>query len=290
MADDQHDPGAVDQPESAEQPVAAARLLAAGESWPGGAEPASEDPSQPDGGGAGDYHTSSLWRWSGASSLVGGLLFAVLGWMVVAGALAQSGDDALANARPDELVQILDSLDAENDQLEAERRQLVAELDSLTSGTRAEALEQARNREQSLEVLAGTTRVRGPGVRIVIRDSGGGILAADLLDAVQELRDAGAESIEVAERRVVVDTWFADEPVEQGSGVLISGDLRQAPYVVLAIGDPETLATAMEIPGGVADSLRAAGADISIERRDDVTINATVPLTTPEYAEPVDQP
>jgi uncharacterized protein YlxW (UPF0749 family) len=240
--------------------------------------------------GAEDYHTSSLWRWSGASSLVGGLLFAVLGWMVVAGALAQSGDDALANARPDELVQILDSLDAENDQLEAERRSLVAELDSLTSGTRTEALEQARSREQSLEVLAGTTRVRGPGVRIVIRDAGGGILAADLLDAVQELRDAGAESIEVAERRVVVDTWFADEPVEQGLGILISGDLRQAPFVVLAIGDPETLATAMEIPGGVADSLRAAGADISIERRDEVAINATVPLTTPEYAESVDQP
>ncbi len=236
----------------------------------------------------GDYHTSSLWRWSGLSSLVGGLLFAVLGWMIVAGAVAQSQDDAFANARPDELVQILDSLDAENDQLEAERRRLAGEVESLTSGSQAAAIEQARSREESLEVLAGTTRVRGPGIRMVIRDSGAGVLAADILDAVQELRDAGAESIEVAERRVIVDTWFADAQESIGPGILISGELRSSPYTVLAIGDPETLATAMEIPGGVADTLRTAGAEITIDQRETLTIETTVPLTTPEYAEPVE--
>lgn len=236
-----------------------------------------------------DYHTSSLWRWSGGASVVGGLLFAVLGWMIVAAAIAQSSDDALTSARPDELVQILDSLEVENDQLEVEKRRLAGEIESLTSGSRSQALAQSRARKESLEVLAGTTRVRGPGVRIVVRDGSGGVLAADLLDAVQELRDAGAEAIEVAERRVVVDTWFADPPVSQGTGILISGDLRSSPYEILAIGDPETLATAMEIPGGVADSLRTAGAEITIERREAVTIDSTVPLTTPEYAEPVEQ-
>jgi uncharacterized protein YlxW (UPF0749 family) len=113
--------------------------------------------------------------------------------------------------------------------------------------------------------------------------------AAEILDAVQELRDAGAESIEVSERRIVVSTWFADPPESTTSAVLVSGDLRPSPYTILAIGSPETLSTAMEIPGGVADSVRTAGATFEMEQREVVEITSTVPLTTPEYAEPVDQ-
>jgi uncharacterized protein YlxW (UPF0749 family) len=251
----------------------------------GPATAAIPNPDEPDG----DFHTTSLWRWSGPASVIGGALFAVLGWMFVAGVLAEGSDDALASARPDELVQILDSLDAENDRLEQEKRRLAAEIASLTSGSDAAALAQARSRKQSLEVLAGTTKVRGPGVRIVIRDPEGAVDAPQVLDAVQELRDAGAESIEVAERRVVVNTWFANPPEAGTAAVLVSGDLRPAPYTILAIGDPETLATAMEIPGGIADSVRTAGALFEMERRDVLEITSTVPLTTPEYAEPVDQ-
>ncbi len=235
-----------------------------------------------------DFHESSLFRWQGKSSVLAGAMFALLGLLLVAGVQAYGGADALANARPSDLVQILDSLDSENDRLEAEKARLRAELDSLTSGTDAEALAQARNRRDSLEVLAGTTAVSGPGVRIVIRDPGGGVGATDILDAVQELRDAGAESIEVAQRRVVVNTWFADPGEGQGPGILISGDLRSSPYTILAIGDPETLATAMEIPGGVADTVRTAGAEYSVDKREKVEITSTVPLVIPDYAEPVD--
>ena len=233
-----------------------------------------------------DYHESSLWRWRGPSSLVGGVLFALLGLLFIAGILAYGGDDALENARPTDLVQILDSLETENDRLEQEQRRLQSELTVLTSGESAAALAQAQDRLASLEILAGTTAVRGPGVRVDIRDVDGGIEAADLLDAVQELRDAGAESIEISGQRVVVNTWFAD-PGESG-GVLVSGTLVSSPYTILAIGDAETLATALQIPGGVADSARTAGADVAIDQRDSLDITATVPLIVPEYAEPVD--
>ena len=90
-------------------------------------------------------------------------------------------------------------------------------------------------------------------------------------------------------QRVVVNTWFADEDNSDGVGVLVSGTLVTSPYNILAIGDSETLATAMQIPGGVADSARTAGASISIDQRDSVDITATVPLSVPEYAEPVRQ-
>jgi uncharacterized protein YlxW (UPF0749 family) len=252
------------------------------------AGPAPDEASGPLPGVA--YHESFLWRWRGPSSLMGGAAFALLGLLLVAGALVFRGDDVLANARPADLVQILDSLESENDRLEAEQRALQAELDVLTDGTSAEALAKARERQESLEVLAGTTAVRGPGIRMVIRDPAGVISASDVLNAVQELRDAGAESIEVAQRRVVVDTWFADPPEGEDPGILISGDLRGSPYVFLAIGDPQTLATAMRIPGGLEGSVTTAGAEFILEARDTVDITATVPLTAPDYAEPVPAP
>ena len=41
-----------------------------------------------------------------------------------------------------------------------------------------------------------------------------------------------------------------------------------APYPVLAIGDPKTLDTALNIPGGVAAAIRNAGGDAHRQRAD----------------------
>jgi uncharacterized protein YlxW (UPF0749 family) len=229
---------------------------------------------------------SSLWRWRGPISLVGAALFAVLGLMLVLGEAVHGGDDSLQNARPADLVAILDSLEGDIDKLNAEKRLLEGELEALSSGTNKEALEKSQQRLESLQVLAGTTPVRGAGIQIVIADSQGGVEASDILDTIQELRDAGAESIEFADRRVVVDTWFADVPAQAGAGIVVSGDTRKSPYVIKAIGNPDTLSTAMEIPGGVADTMRTAGAAFSMETKDSLQINSTVPLDTPEYAQP----
>lgn len=232
--------------------------------------------------------SSSLWRWRGPVSLVGGVLFALLGLLLVLAGQAHGGDTALENARPADLVAILDSLEADIDRLESEKRQLNSELDTLTSGTSKEALARAEERLAALQVLAGTTPVRGPGVVIEVADPNGGVDATDILDAIQELRDAGAESIEINERRVVMNTWFAEPEPAGAGGVVVSGDVRTPPYTIKAIGNSDTLATAMEIPGGVADTMRTAGADFRLTASDSVEINSVVKAQTPEYAEPAE--
>lgn len=232
--------------------------------------------------------SSSLWGWRGPVSLAGGLLFALLGLMLVLAGQAHDGDSAMENARPADLVAILDSLEGDIARLEQEKLQLSSELDTLTSGTAKEALAKSQERLAALQILAGTTPVSGPGIEISIIDQAGGVDAADILEAVQELRDAGAESIEVAERRIVVNTWFADPSELQGPGITISGDVRQPPYVIKAIGNADTLATAMEIPGGVAATIRNAGAEFQIERLKALQIQSTVKAFVPRYAQPVD--
>ena len=72
-----------------------------------------------------------------------------------------------------------------------------------------------------------------------------------LLDIVQELRNAGAEVIQVGGVRVVASTFFDDE----GTTVYADNAPVERPLTILAIGDSATLSAAMSIPGGVVDSV-----------------------------------
>ncbi len=205
-----------------------------------------------------------------------GLLFLVLGLLVTLALVRQGDDEPWRNARTEDLVQILDDLGSRQERLDAESARLTALQSDLESGSTVEALAESKRKVAALEVLTGTTPVYGPGITITITDPDGAVDAALLLDAVQELRDAGAEAMQVGPVRVVVDTWFANGP----DGVLVSNEALTSPIRILAIGDPETMASAMNIPGGLADSVRTRGADFAASTAQALTISVTVSDTS----------
>jgi uncharacterized protein YlxW (UPF0749 family) len=140
-------------------------------------------------------------------------------------------------------------------------------------------VEEIRRRADGLAILAGTVPATGPGIVVTLRDpSGSAVDGALLLDTVQELRDAGAEAIQIGDQRVIVSTWFGEERGD----VVVSGVPVTTPVVVTAIGDPDTMATALEIPGGIADTVRTAGGDIDVATSDAVDVTATVPAPEPQ--------
>lgn len=202
-----------------------------------------------------------------------GLLFLTLGLLVTVAVFRQAGDEPWRNARTEDLVQILDDLGARQERLDTEAARLLALQADLERGSTSEALAESRRQVESLKVLTGTTPVFGPGVTIVISDPQGQVDSALVLDAVQELRDAGAESIQVGPSRVVVDTWFADG----ADGVTVSGSSLGSRIRIVAIGDPDTMIAAMSIPGGVSDSVRTRGADFAASAADSLSISVTVP-------------
>jgi len=222
---------------------------------------------------------------SSTTKAVIGALGALLGFGLVAAAGVQQDTAALATARPDELVSVLDELQTEQERLEDQKRQLEQDLAELESGSSDAAAAQAQQRADSLEILAGTVAAQGQGIRMTITDPAGKLEGADLVDAITELRDAGAEAIQIGSQRVVVNTWFGDGP--DGS-LLVSGVKVPAPYTVIAIGDAKTMATAMQIPGGVSDSVSTAGGTVDVSQEELVRVTATVPLSTPEYAAPAE--
>lgn len=211
--------------------------------------------------------TPSRGQWA-----VAALLF-VLGF-VLAVQVQTTSEDVLGSARTSDLVRILDDISAQRERLDAEESRLRANLSALVSGAdqaRA-ARESTRDRLQSLQVLAGTVPVHGPGVAVTISDPDGVLDSGDLLDAVQELRDSGAEAIAIDGARVVATTAIVDGP----DGIVVGDKVVSAPYEVTAIGEPATLEAGLSFPGGVVESVREAGASTTISQRETVVI-APVP-------------
>ena len=231
----------------------------------------------------------------GGRPLGGRLLVALLCGLVGFAATVQvrlTEAGPLERADRGDLVEILDGLSERTDRLQAEIAELEASRAQLESGVdrREAALDEATERLRTLAVLAGTAPATGPGVRLVISDLRGRLPAAVLLSAVQEVRDAGAEAIEVAgtdgeQVRIVTSSYFLDSP----TGVRVDGVALRPPYEVTAIGDPETLSTALGIPGGVLEEVDSNGGSAEVHAEDQVEVDALQLLRPPRYARPASQ-
>lgn len=188
--------------------------------------------------------------------------------------------EVLSSAREDELVLILDDLVKQTDSLEQELVKQRQVLESLQSGSSEQAREAAQRRLDQLIVLSGSAPVNGPGLQIRITGDLYSVSAFTLLDAIQELRDAGAVAIEINGNRVVSNTYFLDAP----DGIKISQKTIRSPYVVNVIGDPATLETALRIPGGIVETIQTADGVVAINKSTNINIDSVVTLEVPEYA------
>jgi uncharacterized protein YlxW (UPF0749 family) len=222
--------------------------------------------------------------------LVAGLLL-VLGFALAVQVRSTQKDSLLTSARQEDLVQILDELSNRSDRLRQEVTTLTDTKVRLSSGTGASeaALAEARRRTQLLGVIAGTVAATGPGVLVRITDPEVKMSASVLLDALEELRNAGAEAVQlegtgpggqITAVRVVAQTALSDS----STGIVVDGTALTAPYRFVVVGDPSTLAGAMAIPGGVEDAVRRQGGSTQVTRVNQVRVGALRALTAPRYA------
>ncbi|MEP6563283.1 MAG: DUF881 domain-containing protein [Nakamurella sp.] len=251
-----------------------------------GSEPGQTDPESADEelAGLSPAPVQERRRTTALNRVVVALLCGLLGFAVVLQVQRTASGDTLQTARPDDLVQILDGLQRREDDLNVEIAELQATLGRLqrSGASSAEALAEADRQAEALGILTGTVPATGPGINIVIEDPDRRIPPEVMLDAIQELRNAGAEAFQVGAVRVGVDSAFTGS----GGAITLDGVSLVAPYTVTAIGDPPTLAAALAIPGGVFDTVRRAGGTMNVEQSDSVTIDALRPSRTPVYARP----
>jgi uncharacterized protein YlxW (UPF0749 family) len=218
-----------------------------------------------------------------AAALIG-VLTLLLGFAFAVQVRAVGEDQEYAGAREEDLVRILDDLNAREERLRdqiADQRNALQDLNSSDSQS-ATALEEARARAEAIGILNGTIAAQGPGLVITIRDPDEAVRVSDVLDAIQELRGAGAETMQIDGVRVGVSTAITGTPGE----LMVDGRPITAPYEFVVIGEPASMQTALNIPGGVVQDLTRQGASVDIAPSDQVLVDALRPLDTPQYASP----
>ena len=204
-------------------------------------------------------------------AIVGFLLAAQLRTVQLTGAA-----DAASAARLETLQDLYNELTAERDGLAEQVSQLQGELalyrDEAASGQAgSEAL---RAEVDQLEITAGLTDVEGPGVTVILEDSSSANLTgdeadylihdSDLLSVINELRSAGAEAISLNGERLLATS----EVRCTGAVVTVNGRRYAAPYVIFAIGDPDTLYNAVTMRNGVVDVLSQWGITVKVTPSD----------------------
>ncbi|WP_306322627.1 MULTISPECIES: DUF881 domain-containing protein [unclassified Streptomyces] len=226
-----------------------------------------------------------LWppRASRAQLIMAVLLF-VLGLGLAIQVRSTSDNSALRGARQEDLVRILDELDDRTQRLEDEKQGLEDQRTELESSSNQanEARKQTAEKQKQLGILAGTVGAQGPGINMTVTDTKGAVEADMLLDAVQELRAAGAEAIQVNDVRVVANTYLTDG--SGGKGVSVDGHEISQPYRFKVIGKPQDLEPALNIPGGVVQTLEKEQATTVVSRSNKIIVDALRSAQRPDYA------
>ncbi|WP_329396969.1 DUF881 domain-containing protein [Streptomyces melanogenes] len=244
--------------------------------------PAPQEPSGPQLTGR-QRLAAGVWppRVTRAQLIVALLLF-VLGLGLAIQVRSTSDNSALRGARQEDLVRILDELDSRTKRLEDEKQRLEGQRTELetSSNQAAEARKQTLEKERQLGILAGTVAAQGPGITLTITDSKKAVEADKLLDTIQELRAAGAEAIQVNDVRVVANTYLSDAD----GGIEVDGRKVTAPYVFKVIGKPQDLEPALNIPGGVVQTLEKEQATATVVRSEKIVVDALRAAKRPDYA------
>ncbi|MCM0676538.1 DUF881 domain-containing protein [Micromonospora phytophila] len=233
---------------------------------------------------------SSRARVSSAGVMIA-VLLALLGFTLATQLKTTSTDPTVAATRQEDLVRILYDLNSREVRLRQDIATLEESQRQLRSGEqgRQAALEEATRRADELGILAGTLPATGPGLAVRFQAGEKPISASRVLDAVQELRGAGAEAMQIsggdrATVRVIASTYFLDG---EGGSLVVDGRRLTGPFTITVIGDPATMRTALNIPGGVVASVAGDGGTVIVEDREAAEVSALHAPIKLEHARPV---
>lgn len=171
--------------------------------------------------------------------------------------------DAVLKAKEkyDNLYEELEEMDA---QLEIER----------TNSTQNNAeLEELENSIKEGNKVLGLSEVTGEGIVITVNDSQSVSLSEwfldpnllivhdiDLINIVNELKNAGAEAISINGQRIITTSAIECD----GNVIKINGEKIAAPFEIKAIGLPEALNTVKRV-GGYLDYLEERFLEVTVE-------------------------
>ena len=207
----------------------------------------------------------------------------VLGLLVVAQLRINQAAPALAGVPSQDLTILVANLNTGNDQLREEILTLERELAQLRDDQlRGEtSLDQLHGDLDEVRAFAGLAPVVGRGVRVTVT---GPISGPSVEELLNELRNAGAEAIAVADVRIVPGVVVAGPP----AALTVEGVRLGDPFEVHAIGSPDTLVGSLTRTGGLVAQLVATEplAQLTVTPTDRTVVPATTRSLIPANGGP----
>lgn len=180
----------------------------------------------------------------------------------------------------EQLAQELKSLKKEEEELKDEIDDIKENINKYKGTEDQNGQDSILSEIEKYEVLAGYTDVKGKGIEVKIKPTSG-VIGEDmgksimynydlLLSLINKLNSAQANAISINGQRIVGNTYF-----HLKSDKLYINDIQiSEPFIVEAIGDPDTLASALQIKYGIVWEIeKYYGATVEIEKKDNVKIN-----------------
>lgn len=197
----------------------------------------------------------------------------------------QVTEKALSLVSGSDQLLIITSLVENNARLRQEMEALeqqLSEYQQIAGRTALEALVEELNR---IRIINGLVEVTGPGVEVTIE---GPISVLDLQDLINELRNAGAEALTINGERLNLYSVI----VSTEDGVMaINGTQLSPPYVLQAIGNSQTMETALLRKGGLIATLERhyEGLSVKVVKRERMVLPVCKGSIQFVYASPVNE-
>lgn len=184
--------------------------------------------------------------------------------------------------RVEALAERLQQKEQENDALQSELK----ELKGISNSEKRDKI------HADMLMMAGMKAMEGPGIILTIDDNASSVGKEngdpnlylvhdeDLLKVVNELRAAGAEAISLNGQRLT-----ANSEIRCAGPTVSVNNVRSAPpFEIRAIGNEKDLENAINMRGGVADTLKVWGINIRLEKPEVVWVPAYTDTKTYKYA------
>jgi uncharacterized protein YlxW (UPF0749 family) len=191
---------------------------------------------------------------------------------------------ALLTASSAEQLAIISSLVENNTRLREEMEALEEQLGEYQQATGRAVLGPLVEELNKVKIINGLVEVSGPGVEISI-DGPIGVL--DVQDLINELRNVGAEALTINGERLTLYSVVAS--TEDGA-ITVNATQLSRPYILQAVGQPETMETALLRKGGLIATLEHnyEGLAVSLIRREKMVLPVYKGTIEFVYASPIE--
>jgi len=183
-----------------------------------------------------------------------------------------------------EQLAIISSLVENNARLREEMEALEKQLSEYQQATGRAVLGPLVEELNKVKIINGLVEVSGPGVEVSI-DGPIGVL--DVQDLINELRNVGVEALTINGERL---TLYSVVTSTEDGAITVNATQLSRPYILQAIGQPETMETALLRRGGLIATLERnyEGLAVSVVKREKMVLPLYKGAIEFVYASPIE--